>query len=399
MNKKEVLEIKKRFKKEAATIDKIAGCYVDCNKQKICKIGGKFLSLDDEEYFKYLDIAKKSLSGTIGNNLLNLEFPIEEESKDGRQNILMNLRNSNFDNEDLLDKFYDLIIDTYETSGNYFIILFHDSYDIPIKTSDNMTLDDSEEVYEYIICAICPVALSKPALGYREDEKRIGPRIRDWVVGAPETSILFPSFTDRSSDIHSCLFYTKNAKEPHSEFMTNGLGCPIVRTSTEKRELFHSIVKNAIGNESDNVEEVYLNMQCGLAEVCEEYEETHTPDDEPAIIDERVIKEIAKGIDISEEQVKQIANTCEEEFGQTLDIFSATDSKLVENSEDKLQIIELKEKVKVLSNINNTKTDDIHINTNATNATAISKIVIDGKTYLSVPENISIFLNNMPIDN
>lgn len=399
MNKKEVLEIKKRFKKEAATIDKIAGCYVDCNKQKICKIGGKFLSLDDEEYFKYLDIAKKSLSGTIGNNLLNLEFPIEEESKDGRQNILINLRNSNFDNEDLLDKFYDLIIDTYETSGNYFIILFHDSYDIPIKTSDNMTLDDSEEVYEYIICAICPVALSKPALGYREDEKRIGSRIRDWVVGAPETSILFPSFTDRSSDIHSCLFYTKNAKEPHSEFMTNGLGCPIVRTSTEKRELFHSIVKNAIGNESDNVEEVYLNMQCGLAEVCEEYEETHTPDDEPAIIDERVIKEIAKGIDISEEQVKQIADTCEEEFGQTLDIFSATDSKLVENSEDKLQIIELKEKVKVLSNINNTKNDDIYINTNSDNATAISKIVIDGKTYLSVPENISIFLNNMPIDN
>ena len=144
------------------------------------------------------------LSGTIGNNLLELEFPLAEEAAGGRQQFLMGLRESRLKNDDLMDTFYDMIIDSYDYVGNYLILIFHDAYDVMTKTSDNDKLDESEEVYEYLLCAICPVNLTKPGLGYREDENRIGPRIRDWVVGAPDTGFVFPAFTDRSTSTLLC---------------------------------------------------------------------------------------------------------------------------------------------------------------------------------------------------
>ena len=66
MNKKDILEIKRRFKKEACTFTRMCGCYVDADRNKITKIGETFLNLEDEEFYKYLEIAKKVLSGTIG---------------------------------------------------------------------------------------------------------------------------------------------------------------------------------------------------------------------------------------------------------------------------------------------------------------------------------------------
>lgn len=153
MNKKEVLELKRRFKKEAATFTRVCGCYVDGNHNKVCKFGNTFLNLEEDEFYKYLEIANKALSGTIGNNLLELKFPIEEEEVGGRQHILMALRASKLEDENLLDTFYDLVIDTYDHAGNYLIVLFHDAYDVMSRTSDNNNLDESEEVYEYLICA------------------------------------------------------------------------------------------------------------------------------------------------------------------------------------------------------------------------------------------------------
>ncbi len=118
MNKRDVLEIKRRFKKEACTFTRMCGCYVDADHNKITKIGETFLNLDDAEYFKYLDIAKKTLSGKLGNNLLELEFPLAEEETGGRQQFLMGLRESKLKNDDLLDTFYDMIIDSYDYVGN-----------------------------------------------------------------------------------------------------------------------------------------------------------------------------------------------------------------------------------------------------------------------------------------
>ena len=316
MNKKEVLELKKRFKKDAATFTRVCGCYVDANHNKVCKFGNTFLNLEEDEFYKYLEIANKALSGTLGNNLLELHFPIEEEEVGGRQQILMALRDTRLEDDNLLDTFYDLVIDTFDHAGNYLIVLFHDAYDVMTRTSDNNNLDESEEVYEYLICAICPVDLSKPGLGYLENEQRIGPRVRDWVVGAVDTAFLFPAFNDRSTDIHSTLFYTKNTKEPHSEFMANGLGCGIERTATEQKMAFHSIVRNVLGAEDEHTDEVLLDMQQNLSDMIDEYEETHDDEEDVFLLDKEVVGKLLADSHVTEEKAARIEKSVDEAFGE-----------------------------------------------------------------------------------
>ena len=346
MNKKEVLELKKRFKKDQATFTRLVGCYVDCNREKICKFGGKFLTLEEEEYYKYLEIANKVLSGTLGNNLLNLSFPIEEEQVGGRQQILMALRDTDLEDETLLDTYYDLVIDTYDEPGNYLILLYLDSYDVMTRTNDNINVDESEEVYKYLMCAICPVSLSKPGLGYLESEKRIGPRIRDWVVGVPATGFLFPAFNDRSTDIHSTLFYTRNTKEPHSEFMTNGLGCGVERTATEQKMAFHSIVRNVLGAEDDSTDDVMLDIQQNLSDMADEYAECHDTEEDPFILDKDVMSKVLNESNVSEEKINRSEKSIDEAFGEKLPVAeNVIDSKALVANELRVEKLALEDQV------------------------------------------------------
>lgn len=412
MNKKEVLELKRRFKKEAATFTRVCGCYVDGNHNKVCKFGNTFLNLEEDEFYKYLEIANKALSGTIGNNLLELKFPIEEEEVGGRQHILMALRASKLEDENLLDTFYDLVIDTYDHAGNYLIVLFHDAYDVMSRTSDNNNLDESEEVYEYLICAICPVDLSKPGLGFLEDEHRIGPRVRDWVVGAVDTAFLFPAFNDRSTDIHSTLFYTKNTKEPHSEFMANGLGCGIERTATEQKMAFHSIVRNVLGAEDEHTDDVLLDLQQNLSDMIDEYAETHDDDEDVFLLDKEVVTKLLADSEISEEKAAKIEKSVDEAFGEKPPAAeNVIDSKaLVQNElrvekmalEDQVGTltVQLTEKDEVLAErtsqliekqeeidnyIAETKTYDVVLRVKPEKASQIKSQVINGQKCLVIP--------------
>ena len=383
MNKKEILEIKKRFKKESATFTRVVGCYVDGNHNKVCKIGNTFLNLDEDEFYKYLEIANKALSGTLGNNLLNLEFPVEEEEVGGRQQILMALRETKLQDEALLDTYYDLVIDTYDHAGNYLILLFHDAYDVMTRTSDNNNLDESEEVYEYLICAICPVDLSKPGLGYLEEEHRIGPRIRDWIVGAVDTAFLFPAFNDRSTDIHATLFYTKNTKEPHSEFMANGLGCGVERTATEQKMAFHSIVRNVLGAEDEHTEEVLLDIQQNLSEMIDEYEETHDEED-VFLLDKDVVSKLLTDSNISEEKASRIEKSVDEAFGEKPPVAEhVIDSKALLQNELRVEKLALEDQVGDLTLQLNKKEDELKERTTQLieKQEGIDNYIAETKTY------------------
>ena len=412
MNKKEVLELKRRFKKEAATFTRVCGCYVDGNHNKVCKFGNTFLNLEEDEFYKYLEIANKALSGSIGNNLLELKFPIEEEEVGGRQHILMALRASKLEDENLLDTFYDLVIDTYDHAGNYLIVLFHDAYDVMSRTSDNNNLDESEEVYEYLICAICPVDLSKPGLGFLEEEHRIGPRVRDWVVGAVDTAFLFPAFNDRSTDIHSTLFYTKNTKEPHSEFMANGLGCGIERTATEQKMAFHSIVRNVLGAEDEHTDDVLLDLQQNLSDMIDEYAETHDDDEDVFLLDKEVVTKLLADSEISEEKAAKIEKSVDEAFGEKPPAAeNVIDSKALVQNELRVEKMALEDQVGTLTvqlnekdealaertsqliekqeEIDNyiaeTKTYDVVLRVKPEKASQIKSQVINGQKCLVIP--------------
>ena len=86
MNKKDILELKKRFKKNNCTFTKMCGCYVNGEKNILLKFRETFLNLEEDDYFKYLEIAKKVLSGTIDNNLLELNFPLNSSGQRGDTN-------------------------------------------------------------------------------------------------------------------------------------------------------------------------------------------------------------------------------------------------------------------------------------------------------------------------
>ncbi|BCZ45021.1 hypothetical protein psyc5s11_10880 [Clostridium gelidum] len=349
MNKKEILELKRRLKKDECTFTRMCGCYVDGQKNIILNIKQTFLNLKDEEFFKYLEIAKKTLSGTIRNNLLELDFPLEEENIGGRQHSLMALKKSRLKDDAALDSFYKLIIDSYDYTGNFLILIFHDAYDVITRTTDNAKLDESEEVYEYLLCAICPVSLSKPGLGYLEDDNRIGARIRDWVVEAPNLGFVFPAFTDRSTDIHSIMYYTKDAKNPHPELMEEALGCISKKTATEHKETFNTIIRNAIGTDDEKSDHLFMEIQETLNNMVDDHNTVNGKNAEPIILTNDNIQDILIESGIPEEITAKIEKSYTEEFGDTPPVVeNLIDKKVLAANEQRKKEERLEKKVQIL---------------------------------------------------
>lgn len=393
MNKKEVAEIKRRLKKESCTIQHMCGCYVDAEKNKLVTFSQKFLNLEEDEFYKYLEIAGKALSGTLGNNLLELEFPIDEEAVGGRQQILMALRASKLEDDALLDTYYDLIIDSYDYVGNYLITLYYDVYDVPLKGTDELAMDESDEVYEYLLCCICPVALSKPGLGYLEGEHRIGARIRDWVVGPTDTAFLFPAFNGRATDIHSTLVYTKNTKEPHEEFWANGLGCGTKRTATQKRDAFENMVVQTLGPDDEETKDTVLDVQQNLNDFIL-VEKEKVDKDEPILLDGEMITEILTDAGISEPKAEKIKASYESFFEDTLpDAQELLDAKAIKNNEVRVEKKQLQEKVVDLTKkledagvITSDGTDiDVVVKVTPEKVEEIHTAFVDGKRCLVIP--------------
>lgn len=352
MKKKDILELKRRFKKAECTFTKMCGCYVDGEKNIVLKIKETFLNLRDEEFFKYLEIAKKTLSGTVGNNLLELNFPLDEENINSRQLSLFELKNSKLKNDGLLDNFYNLIIDSYDYAGNFLILIFHDAYDVITRTTDNSKLDESEEVYEYLLCAICPVSLTEPGLGYFEDENRIGARIRDWVVGQPEVGFIFPAFTDRSTDVNSIMYYTKNAKAPHPELMEKALGCSSKQTATEQKEAFTAIIREALGDDEKKSEGLFMEIQETLNNIVEEHNTINGKDAEPIILTNDSIQDILIESGLSEEITAKIEKSYTKEFGDAPPVVEhLIDKKVLAANEQRKKEEKLHKKIQILEEI------------------------------------------------
>ena len=247
MNKKEVLEIRKQFTPENCTITRICGCYVDHEKEKKMEMKKAFLSMPEEEAFKYFDIFKHTLSGTVGKNLMTMEFPLDQELKGGAQELLLRLRDTKLTDDLLLEEFYDKVIENYEFAENYYIILIHGVYDIPGKSSDGAEMfDASDEIYEHIMCCICPVKLSKAGLCYNAETNSIQDRIRDWIVEMPEVAFLFPQFNDRSTDIHGVLYYSKNTNELRDIFIDELLGCTAPRSAGGQKDSCNALVEETL---------------------------------------------------------------------------------------------------------------------------------------------------------
>ena len=224
MNKKEISEIKKIFTPANCCLTRICSCYVDAEKNKRAELKEAFLSLPEEEAFKYYNIFRGALSGAVAKNLINLEFP-KKWKLDSPDDLLLDLRDSRLKDDSLIDAFYDKVIESYEYNENYYIVLVHGIYDVPGKSSDGMEMyDASDFVYEFVQCAICPVKLTKGALSYNTDKNAVEARKRDWIIEAPDAGFLFPAFNDRQTDIYATLVYNRKPENDLEGLITKVLG-------------------------------------------------------------------------------------------------------------------------------------------------------------------------------
>ena len=311
MNKKEVSEIKKLFTPAGCAITRICGCYVDAEKEKRTELKEAFLSLPEEEAFKYFTIFRGAMSGTLGKNLINMEFPLHTEAEGGTQEFLLRLRDSELKDDVLLEEFYDKVIANYDYGENYYIILIHSAYDVPGKASDNEEMfDASEEVYNHVLCCICPVKLSEPGLSYNEATNAIEERPRDWWVQTPMTGFLFPAFNDRSSDIHGVLYFSKNPEELHSEFIDACLGAPTPISFKSQKEAFQEILTDTLGEECDY--EIVRQIHENLTELAEEHKE----DEIPLTLTKPEVKDLLEKSGVEPERLEHFDKVYEEAAGE-----------------------------------------------------------------------------------
>ena len=371
MNKKEILEIRKQFTPANCAITRICGCYVDHEKNKKLESKDAFLSLPEEEAFKYFDIFKKTLSGTVGKNMLNMEFPIDAEMPGGTQEFLLKLRNSKLEDDMLLEEFYDKVIATYEYAENYYIILIHAMYDIPGKTSDDLEMfDASDEVYEYLLMSICPVSLSKAGLCYNAEDNRIEDRIRDWIVDMPDKGFLFPAFNDRSTDLHSMLYYTKKSSDLQPEMIDQLLGAKMPMSADDQKESFQMIIEDTLGEEGDY--ETVRNIHETLNDLIEEHKE----EPEPLALDMTEMKKVFEQSGVDAEKMENFERNFEENAGEKATLLASN-------------ITETKKF--------NIETPDVVIKVNPDRADLIETRIIDGRQCLVIPVDDHIEVNGINV--
>lgn len=369
----EILEIRKQFKHENCAITKFSGCYVDGEKAIKTKFIDSFLCKPEEETFKYFEIFKKTLSGTIGKNLINLDFPTETEFEGGTQKFLLKLRDSQLQDEALVDEFYDKIIQMYDFTGNYFILLMYSAYDVPGKANDKTFMDDaSEEVYCHILCSICPVKLSKPGLSYHEDTNQIHKRIQDWVVGAPDNGFLFPAFNDRSSDIHSVMYYSRNPEELQVDFVDQLLGCKVPLSAGGQKETFQALIQETLG---DNCEyEIVRNIHEKLQEIIEEHKEKEIS--EPLNLDKAEVKHLLAESGVAQEKL--------DDFDKNYDQITGENVSLLATNVANTRVFEV-------------KTPDVIIKVNPDRGDLIETKYIDGRKCLVIEINDQVEVNGIPV--
>ncbi len=236
------------------TITSMKGAYVSANKDIITRIDERFLALPEDEIYKYLDIAKEIFQPKqLDNKNIELEF---EDMETDAQKILRALVATGLKDESMLENFYAKVIEDYSMVGNFLILLYHDTYDVMKRTSDGKELDESEEVYEHIICVICPVVLDKPGLQYDGADNYIRPKGRPWIVQKPAAGFVYPAFEDRSANEDKVLYYCAKPKEPAHELIECVLECKPVKTAAEIQEEFEDMVHREV--ESAELTEDFL---------------------------------------------------------------------------------------------------------------------------------------------
>lgn len=373
MTRKELNEIKSQYTLEDCGILRLCGCYVDGERNKITQFNENFLNLPEKEKHKYFDIFKKTLSGTPGKNLVDMKFNVDAYADEGARTFLMNLRDSGLKDDRLLNEFYDRIINNYSYVGNYLILLINQVYDIPAVTTDNIEMDDaSDEVYSYILCSICHVNLSKPGLGYDEEDNNFHDKKQNHMVDVPDVGFLFPAFNKRSADEDMTLFYTKDVSEFEDGLIDCLLDCAVPLPAKQQKETFTSLVNEALGEEADL--EIVKNIHENLEQIIEEKKQESPA---PVMLDKTEMKDLLEKSGVKEEKL--------ENFEEHFEMAAGEHGKLVASNVSSGKKFEV-------------KTPDVVIKINSDKTDIVSTQVIDGRQCLVIQIDERLEVNGISVN-
>ena len=373
MNRIEISEIRRRLNPDKNSIDGIRGCYVDEKGQIISMFSHSLLTLPQEETEKYLSLFKKILSGVQGKNMVDIAFRPDQVADSEQHRLLTALRNTGLKVDQAVERFFRSVIDGLEIEGNYLILLMHDSYDIPFKARDEYKSDEySEEVFPYIICAVCPVKLTRPALCYCSEDKGFHERELDWVVSSPELGFMFPAYEDGGANIYSAVYYTRDPADSHEEFVNAIFDNEPPMPAEEQREIFEAILGDTLAEECSL--EVVQSVHEELKERIEEKKLDRAA--EPATISKREVSNLLQNCGVSEERVQAFEEKFDEEFGVTADLSAQN-------------IVNVKQF--------QIKTPDVVVKVNPDRSDLVETRVIDGLRYILIRADEGVEVNGVHI--
>lgn len=312
MNEKEIAELRRRFRPDKSSITHIRGCYVNESREIVSEFDQSLALMSQEDSEMILSTIRRTLSGTLGKNLLDIDFETQQVVDSDEHKLLMALRHS-LDDLDAVRAFYRRVIDSLDLEGNYLILLACDRYDVPYRSADGDRQDDaSAEVYTYILCSICPVKLTKPALSYSAHVNSFGHLSPDWVVSAPELGFLFPAFDERTTNLYGALYYSKDIAENHPEFVDAVFRREAPMPAARQKEHFQAILSDALADDCclDVVQAVHEQ----LCEMIEEHKENKEA--EPLTLSKGAVKCVLKSCGVSDSHLTAFEVQYDDTFGE-----------------------------------------------------------------------------------
>ncbi len=383
MTKKEINEIKALFDTiQECGIRELVGCYVDADRNKVKTFSESFHDLPEEEMHKYLEIFRRTLSGTPGKNLMDMHFEnTEYDNNPIGKGLLQKLRASELKDEAALNEFYDKVIDTYSYVGNYLILLVYQNYDIPGITDDGLKMEDaSDEIYSYILCSICPMKLTKPGLGFDDDLGEIHTLRRTFAVQLPDVGFLFPAFNERSTDDNNILFSSRKADILQDALIEKVLDVTATLPAKQQKEGFQEFVTEVLGNES-NFDTVF-SIQENLKETVTNKKSEAAG--EAVFLDKEVMKDVFKRSGVSEEKLEKFDQKFEEQFDTEQNV--KVEEKLFADNVAPLRNFEVKNK-NMLLRVKSKHTD------------IMDTRIIDGKKCLVIEITDDMTVNGISVEN
>ncbi len=373
MNSKEIGEIRRHARRDRSNMTAIYGCYVNGQKEIISSFRQSVGMMPENEAEKYFGVMKRALMGTIGKNLIDITFATQQVASGEEHKFLMELRNSDLQNDDLRMRFFQKVIDSVSFDESFVVLLGCDTYDVPFKSKDDETQQDaSSEVYKYLLCAVCPVKQTKPGLRYIAEEKSFHDGGLAQEICAPEMGFLFPAFDNRSTNIYNALYYTRSAKVSHQEFVSAIFAVDAPKPAEEQKKSFQTVLGNAL-EESCSLE-VVQTVHDQLCQCIELHKESK--DAEPLLISKNLVRSALETCGVPEANVAKFSISFDENFGHDAQVHP---KNIIDHR--KFEIT----------------TPDISIRVDPAKSDLIETRIIGGVKYIMICADENVEVNGVPI--